>query len=434
MTNINYRFFADMVLLVCFGIGLILMLDAFPYQIDDAFITWRYAQNFLSHGVFSFNPTGVSVEGYSSQIWFWFAVVWGYIFGPEKIHLLGPVGGAFSYIALVTLFKKRSSNNPVIASIMAALVALVPSHISYAVTGLETVFFVLLVSLFAFSLLGKLNVGFGCLAAFLACWARPEAPWLMVMLVIAFILQRDNTKKSDYLKLIVAEMLGYASLLFFRWYVFGDWVPNTYYAKSPDLQWGLDYLQSAFLTPWYLILFLTAFISVIVSKRKLDLAAFFMGSSWLAVGVVDGGDWMTGLRFFLPGVSLMILSLEGVLEKALIYKKFVPNMILTFMLLIFGVISIMSTKVLIKKFDNHLVMGRNEAHWFKQWLVSHDIKSVAAIDIGELGYSTNLDVLDLAGLTDKYIAHLPGKHLHKSIPASYLLKRMPEVVVIITAQ
>jgi hypothetical protein len=156
-----------------------------------------------------------------------------------------------------------------------------------------------------------------------------------------------------------------------------------------------------------------------------------MACSWIVAGVLEGGDWMGNFRFFMPAMALFILSLYGYLETiSTLYDLRWRGALVMFCLLLFVVFSVYNTVRSSKVTDNQLVMNNLEYHWIKNWLVSHQLNSIAAIDIGELGYSSVLEILDLGGLTDRYIAKLAGIHMDKTIPIDYVLKKKPDVVLI----
>jgi hypothetical protein len=63
------------------------------------------------------------------------------------------------------------------------------------------------------------------------------------------------------------------------------------------------------------------------------------------------------------------------------------------------------------------------------WLKTH-AHSAALVDIGLIGYASDIDVIDLAGLTDERIARLPGGHLGKRIDPRDLAARYPQAIVV----
>jgi hypothetical protein len=58
-----------------------------------------------------------------------------------------------------------------------------------------------------------------------------------------------------------------------------------------------------------------------------------------------------------------------------------------------------------------------------------EIRRLALVDIGLIGYRSRKEVIDLGGLTDKVIARAPGTHLLKEYDPDYVIGRAPELVV-----
>ena len=53
------------------------------------------------------------------------------------------------------------------------------------------------------------------------------------------------------------------------------------------------------------------------------------------------------------------------------------------------------------------------------------------MDVGEIGFLSDIDIVDLAGLTDPVIAHAPGGLRAKAFDSNYLIHvRRPDVVLV----
>jgi hypothetical protein len=63
------------------------------------------------------------------------------------------------------------------------------------------------------------------------------------------------------------------------------------------------------------------------------------------------------------------------------------------------------------------------------WLKTR-ASSAALVDVGLIGYASDIDVIDLAGLTDARIAATPGGHLSKHIDPHELEARDPDAIVV----
>lgn len=421
--NVYSRFYGYgwfLLIAVCF----IQLLAIYPYQLDDSYITYRYAQNVLDEGIFSFNKDEANVEGFSSPIWLFFSVLTGLFFGRENIHLTGILWGSLSYLLLVSLplFSKATQYQRYFSS---CLLALTPTLLLYAGTGLETVLFAALIGMFAYALTNKLSMGWGIVAVILAPWVRPEAPWLMVMLSLAFLLAIDKKLyfKSAFIY-ACAFALSIGLLLIIRFVLFKDILPNTFYEKSSSLLAGGQYFIAAIKTPWFLALLAMGAFSVF-AKNAAQRTLFVLALSWLLVAVLEGGDWMPNFRFMAPALVLLVLSID--VHYCFAGKK---KLIFIALLIVFGLSSISTIPQSISNANNHEVMVTVEDKWVVEWIKRNPFNTVAMLDIGLIGYHIPQNIVDLGGLTDGYISRLQGLHMEKTIPYAYIKERNPDVVII----
>lgn len=417
--------YEKIILLSIFLFSSIQIFKLLPYQLDDAYITYHYAQNFIKHGVFTYNFGQENTEGFTSFFWFLSASLFG-LFNSKAIHLAGPVLGYLSYCMCFTLVIV-SSKKCLDKIIKALLLAFLPTVLFYSVTGLETVFFAGLIATICLGLVGRLPSAVTLVACLIVPWVRPEAPWLAVIFIIV-ILQSAN-KFASFKKLLAPALvllISQFSLLLVRFYIFNDFLPNTYYEKEASVSSGISYLVSAFSTPWLLLIVLTAIALSRFSQHRVLIACAF---AWLLTPLITGSDWMDHFRFLLPALLLFILSINTE-----VYRK--GN---------YALVTIIAASVMCSAYffyayqsnsrstissKNSLVMIEAEYKWLQRWLNNEGVESVALIDIGKFAYNYNFEVLDLGGLTDKTIAKMPGKHMQKTIPVAYILARKPGSIII----
>ena len=65
----------------------------------------------------------------------------------------------------------------------------------------------------------------------------------------------------------------------------------------------------------------------------------------------------------------------------------------------------------------------------RDWLKTK-LAALRSSTSGLIGYASDIDIIDLAGLTDARIAHLPGGHLSKRIDPRDLQARNPDAIVV----
>ncbi len=227
---------------------------------DDAFISFRYARNLLEGHGLVFNR-GEYVEGYTNFLWvIELAAIWGLLgIRPEVaaqwlsvIYTVGTVAVMLWWVARLPALRHRW-----LVAWMA--MGVVCSSATFAVWtsggGLETrqfTFFVLgavaCLSVFGTRRWGLVAASLSLAAAGLT---RPEGLLVAACCVGWFVVQRalrDRTldwRGTLALAGPVAVVIGGHFLARYRYY--GEWLPNTYYAKHVDSWYesGYRYLSAA---------------------------------------------------------------------------------------------------------------------------------------------------------------------------------------------
>ncbi len=227
---------------------------------DDAFISFRYVRNLLDGHGLVFNP-GEYVEGYTNFLWILeLAAIWRVLgFRPEHvanwlsvIYTVGTIAVMLWWVARLPFLRHRG----LIAWMALGLVC---SSATFAVWtsggGLETrqFTFFTLVAVAVLSVFGANR--WGLLAASLslaaAALTRPEGLLVAACCVGWFVVHRWFTARQlDWRGTLAlagpfAVLIGGHFLARFRYY--GEWLPNTYYAKHVDSWYesGYRYLSAA---------------------------------------------------------------------------------------------------------------------------------------------------------------------------------------------
>lgn len=390
-----------------------------PFQVDDAFITYRFARNVLGGHGFVFNPGGPAVEGFTSPGWLAAQVAAAAVAGVDALPLAAAALGLASLVAATALAWSAGGPDLRSRAVAGGLIALLPGVAFYGVAGLEPVAFLAVVLAVAGAAVGALPFAVGAAAAVLAVAVRPEGAWLPVMLGAMFAVTRGDWHKPGALVgLVVVGALG---VLAWRWGTFGDMLPNTYYAKKPDRLAGLQYVGALFSSPWAAGLLVCAGLGAWwgETRHRAFLAA---GVSWVVAAALEGGDWMPLGRMLVPATGLLALAAGGVAAGPA-WRLLPP--------LVVAGLSLMAFQAQIARSHLSYRTIRHDAVRLVDWLESRGIDSVAMVDIGATGFATDMDIVDLAGLTDPVIARMPGGHMGKDLDVAYVLgERKPAAVVL----
>ena len=259
---------------------------------DDAFISFRYVRNLLEGHGLVFNP-GEYVEGYSNFLWVLeLAAAWG-LFGvrPELAAPWLSVACTGATLAVMLWWVVHTPGLRHRSWVAWMALGLVCTSATFAVWtsggGLETRQFTFFVVLAVVCLLVHGRRRRGLLAASLALAAaaltRPEGPLIAACCFGWFVAQRmvetgrrpDREMLRPLAYLVVPFVIVVAAHFAFRFAYYGEWLPNTYYAKHVRAWYesGIRYLCVAALeTGLYLLVPLACVASSARWKARRDLA------------------------------------------------------------------------------------------------------------------------------------------------------------------
>jgi len=399
----------------------VVRLRSFEFTIDDAWISFRYARHLAETGVPTYNLGQAAVEGFSNPLWTALFALWiALVPGVEPIIVARVVGVACAVgtVALIAWTVRRL--NPAAAGAAPAVALLLASSGClwfYAMAGLETALWCLLWSVLLCVCLLPTTARLrrtGALLMALFVWCRPEALALGGVIVALSFATAGRRAAGT---LLLAYLVSLAALLVLRFYYFGTWLPNTYYAKPAVWQEGVDDLGRFALwglgaTGWMILLLARP------QPRVLALLAATAATAVLLV--ITGGDWMPGWRRWL------IVELALVLAVGLQWRSDDRWVTLRRVLLGLWLAAHLAAAL----------TGRDAArfppdHMARLGALAQDsaLTRVAVMDIGQFGWTFRGQIIDLAGLTDAHLARQPGAHLEKSDPG-YVLAHRPDLVLL----
>jgi hypothetical protein len=316
---------------------------------EDAFITWRVAQNLLDCGVIGFNGE-TKISASTTHLYVFVSYFFNLIFGKENFiypllifnSLLFTIGSYF--------LSKLILENPVHQAIFIFLFGFLPPSIKISILGMEYgILFFLEMALLYFGF--KQN----------KIWAQILFPILIlftridtvIFLGIVFLVDIIWNKKIRWFY-ILGGMLGVSILMSFNWYYFGELVNNTIVAKSVTyaknislaLQWkyflmnygnfwGMLKLPGDF-NPFTILVLVFEFLAFlyIVSKRESKnlfiwiIFLFGWTKQLIFISQRSYFDWY----YWVPQILLFAVILVFVLEQKT-YKLWWISLLLIFYIL-----------------------------------------------------------------------------------------------------
>lgn len=465
--NLKYACAADWtVFLSALTVYCFWTLFFFPVFLDDPFITFRYGKHLAEgHGII-WNPGEPPVEGYTSTLW----VLLGALSVKLNIFpiLTAKAAGILSAVtalAIIVFGLKKSLPRLLDRAAAAFLFAGSFEVVFYSVSAMENIVY-MLITLLLFMLMERsresgpvLSPVSAALLAGTACWIRPEAHALAGLLAVYFFFDEQGLsffKRRRFWIFTFLTALIVLPLDLWRIFYYGNFFPNTYYAKHAGgtffntLFEGARYLSERF-SPYFPLVLLFCFYAV---RNYRDRAVFFFAALFavyfLYVLKVGGDDHaaFAGARLMLPMVPVLIVySVRAI-------RDFVPGRFqagfcaaLLVLFFLFSELTIFFTayktrvnrvtnlsgvsfgKVLSDAGDYLRYLMRPEKNVMSKFFLEHTPQgeAIAIPWAGLAPYETGLKIIDLLGLNDRHIARQPKKQrgVDVKFDADYVLARRP---------
>ena len=295
---------------------------------DDAYISLRYCYNFLHGDGLVWNP-GERVEGYTNFLMVILTSLLGKI-GIDLVAATRVIGlGAFFGLLLFLFMRARKtilskSSDPYLSALPLLLTATSFCMIAWSVGGLETTLFCLLVTIGVLWLRegieGDLRqVAQGSAILGLATLTRPDGGLFFVVAGLFYlpaVFSRETNSIRRLAALVIPFMLLVGTHEVWRYSYYGEFLPNTFYAKGVFNWWrawlGIRYFSDFALTAPYLpILLLVGLIYRTFARSWDKLLTYFtviivIFSLYVAY---PGGDHMSAFRPLVAVIPLMAILL-----------------------------------------------------------------------------------------------------------------------------
>ncbi len=465
-----------------------------PRTIDDSFITYRYARNILSGQGMVYNP-GEHVLGTTTPLYTTLMVLGGALSGgvnapfPQIAMLLNALADG---IVCLLLYRMGSRLGFRFAGIGAALAwAIAPYSVTFAIGGLETSLYVLLLLGTACAHLEDRHP-LAMLLAALALLTRPDALIFLAPLGLDRLWQLFQQKRQNKLSFpsLLVELLVFLvpTLIWviFATFYFGSPLPHSMAAKalayrlSPES--GFVRLLQHYATPFLeertfgvpaigvgLVLYPSLFL--IGGRRALRQNRRiwpWLVYPWLYFAIFSIANPLIFRWYMTPPLPAYYLFILGGLEELIVSisagrakKADQPDQPLTRPLplaaglVILILVVIAPTILMLRDWQIHPDHGLDrpapEMAWYKLELLYHQAAEIlapaikgfprgtptlAAGDVGVLGFSTGVRILDTVGLnspqsTSYYPLDQAYYVINYAIPPQLILDAKPDFIVIL---
>ena len=323
----------------------------FWFLADDAFISFRYANNWADGVGLRFNPgEHIPIEGYSNFLWVVVCAVLEHL----SLDLTMVVPSISMGCGVVLLWRTHRvlrrdfgvEETPALLAI--ATLATLPAYAVWSTSGLETMPFALSLFYIFEQLVLRTDRGApwrASIGGIVLVLIRAEGlGWAIVIGLAALMVKRLTGRRPGRSLFIFAGVILGVTTVYFAWrYLhFHTVIPGTAYTKFEprlDLFWrGFMYIVSfvfVFLTP---LLAIPGFIvGLRGDARHQTIGVAFMFVALYAYAVVVGGDFMPMGRFLIPSLTFQTLLL-GVLLQSMWEGKRVWVAVLIFDVIIVGLL------------------------------------------------------------------------------------------------
>jgi len=287
----------------------------------------------------------------------------------------------------------------------------------------------------------------------LACLTRPDGPLFTIAPVLAFtiisIYKRDLTFFKKALVLIPIPFIFFVGQLIFRWFYYGELVPNTALVKiaptTHHLMNGWSYLSSGLimLSPIsFIALFSMIYLLFVKKFRESSILLLTSMILWSAYIIFIGGDIFPAYRHFIPLIVIMAFAIFNI---TLYYSELFSRLTI---LKWVGAAFFYFTLILVPFVQNQFENDRNKAAVFERWewdgkdigeLIQNTLGEkqplVAVTAAGSIPYWSKTPSLDMLGLNDYYLPRNPPSdfgqgHLgHELGNGQYVLDSNPDIIV-----
>jgi hypothetical protein len=453
------------------------------WQMDDAYISYRYAWNLLhGHGLV-YNP-GEIVEGYTNFLWTLFsAIPISLGIPPASVTLAANIALSIGVAALTFHIVARLSGRAYIWPLLASALLVTDGSIaSYGArgSGMESMLFAFLVLLAAAFLWASQETRIawrvcGGITLALASLTRPEG--LLVAAVFVGVRAWQDRKRSPELalerregskvqspksessagKLLLAALIPFLAIVVpyeaWRMIFYGYPFPNTFYAKTGAtlalIERGWNYSAYFLGERWLLVaLAILGLVFSLFLRRAIQgvtLAFFILIPLYTLYIIWIGGDHFPAWRFFVPVVApLVIVAVDAARRASQGFSLPAPAMRWATAMFSLVISAYMVSALWLQEPESVQAESTRLHNTYVNrwgaagiWLRDNTPPGTwtAAKGAGAIAYYSERPVIDVYGLNDLHIGHLGVATMGESNPGHdksdpiYVLDRKPDYIL-----
>lgn len=435
-----------------------------PFFSDDSLISLRYASRLLEGYGLTWTE-GRPVEGYSNLLWILLVACLGGI-GIDLIdaaRILGILGITIILLLMIHWYMRTHELRVIwfpLAIALLFLSASAPMGV-WAIGGLEQPLCGALIaaSVVLMNRVVETNgANRGCLARLslvlgLLCITRPDGPIFSAACAASILMigrfHRIERPARNSLLVLVFPVLFYLGQTLFRFFYYGELVPNTALVKitpsAHHLLNGLIYVGNGLVALFpFSVLAIASLVVVVSSSRTRSKGIYLLAISilWGSYLVFIGGDVFPAYRHFIPLITVFAFALVEGSKIAVGRVIELPPPKAYSLLALFGfLLFIPYTYIQFSNPENQRAIeerwewqGREVALLLKQ-AFSTQRPLMAVTAAGSLPYWSELPALDMLGLNDYYLPRNPPENIgsgllgHELGDGKYVLSQKPDIIV-----
>jgi hypothetical protein len=369
---------------------------------DDAYITMRYSRNVAAAGTLSYNPPD-PVLGTSSPLWA-VLLAGGAVVGvaPETTALgVSCVADLLSIVLILT----SPAGGSLAAIVAAATVAAWPAYVTYAVSGMETSFFVLTIVAFV-SAASRYRLVAAAVAVSLAALTRPDGALLLLLGITWAWWSNSKAGALTFASIVAVICLPWTV---YAWSHFGSVIPTSVIAKASGRDpWSmsLENVRAYFFQGPYVWLTAFALIGfVTLVKSATTFWRLWLAWAWSYLAAMTAANAFTHFPwYFVPLLPIYTAAAaagcEALVSRADSARRFIAVPALRGAFAAVAVAVLIGRMPALKRYLDATADGRETLYAaVATELAAIDSRcTIAATEIGTIGYHYPGRVLDLVGL------------------------------------